>query len=265
MRLNTSSEFLDTLSRNWWELIRAVSGIVDLDPEQEGSGNDYTWNENIVRRVLLYVVFVCLAFLGGWKGIVLWFLCPAFACMFFELGYPDQKGAYSGRGPRVWLSRWYLSTLAVALIVLPFPAWFRWLIVLYWALTSYFKSYFYRSELAYYSQHKHENPNRDHYRIANLPWQYLRNGQELRAAEEYAEVLKLDPDNWRALTVVEVMKSNIAWHDKGITGLGFTCDRCGWNAQRMIQDGSQLTGVEHDAFFLKMCPVCGRRSEYSVL
>ena len=263
MRLNTPPEFLDTLSRNWWELIRAVSGIVDLDPEQEG--NVYVWKYSELWNVFYMIPFVILFFLGGWKGIVLWFLCPAFACMFFELGYPDQQGAYSGRGPRVWLSRWYLSTLAVALIVLPFPAWFRWMIVLYWALTSYRTSYFYRSELAYYSQHKLENPNRDHYRIANLPWQYLRNGQELRAAEEYAEVLKLDPDNWRANMVVKIMQSNLDWHAKGIVGLGFTCAKCGWNKQRMVLDGSQLTGVEHDAFFLKMCPVCGRRSEYSVL
>lgn len=259
MRLNTPSEFLDTFSRNWWELIRAVSGAVDLDPEQEGT--DYQWSTPWYIRQGYMVVFVFLAFYGGWPGILFWFLCPAFACMFFELGYPDQKGAYTGRGPRVWLSRWYLSTLAVALIVLPLWPLIRWGIVCMWAITSFYKSHFYRSELAYYVQHKRENPNRDHYRIANLPWQYLRNGQELKAAEEYAEVLKIDPDNWRALTVVKVLQSNIDWHDKGVSGLGFTCPDCNYNLNRMIQDGDQLTGKEHDTFFLRICPVCGERKD----
>lgn len=231
-----------------------------VDPEQEGSY--YLFRGDEAFRLFWFTLFLLpiLVHFSDLKWVFVFLLSPAFACMFFELG--SEKF----RGPRVWLSRWYLSTLAIPLLLsgVLFSWWISellgWVLIGCWAIMSFQKSKLFSSEFLFYKSVKDSNPNPDHFRIHALPFLYLRDGQISQAEDEYLRVLEVDPDNEHANFFVAQMRGNLAWHEKGLFMMGFTCVWCEYQDNICIQDGVRLTRAQHDMFFLRVCPTCLKSS-----
>ncbi len=204
---------LDCWARNLWMLVYAVVGAwPGLDPEQGGNHRVHELKDRI-----LYVLLVALLLIFGLNpwGFVFWLLSPVVVCFFLELGHEEY------RGPRVWLSRWYLSILGVVLMLSRLPGWLRWAYVATWVLMSFWSSGFYATERIYYERQKAENRNPDPYRLPNLAFQYLRACQQSIAEDEYSRVLDFDPKNPKAQTMLALLEANREWGRKGFVGMGF--------------------------------------------
>lgn len=259
MRLYTPREAIDCWWRNLVILAYAVVGInPGLDPEQGGSSYVWGWKD---RAVLWSLAILCASSAGGpnaW-GILLWVLSPVVVCFFLELGNEMY------RGPRVWLPRWYLSIAGVVMILLNAPDALRWILVMLWALQSFEIAGAFQTERGYYERHKAENPNPDPYRMANLPFQYLREGHQSIAEDEFRRVLEHDPTNPRAKAFLGLLEANRNWIRAGNVGVAFSCMYCQAQHSRMLKDGDTLEPAEYNALFLRICPRCGKRSEFSIM
>lgn len=176
-----------------------------------------------------------------------------------------ELGSSAVRGPRVWLSRWYVGVLGVVGVAVWMPAWVRWLAVILWAGSTLYISRFYSSELLFYKQWISENPNPDHYRIANYGFCLLNAGRHIQAEDEFKRVLFEDPDNWRAKAFLQMFESNRAWTAKGWIPVGMICRFCDAKEGRMLRDGDTLSKREHDMYFLRICSQCGRQNAWGVL
>jgi len=252
-RRYTLPETLDCFRRNFWIFIQATVGIFPcLDPEQEGTvrhstrADRWTW--------FLLPAWLACSYWSGFWGLLFWLMSPLFVFFFFELGNAREPG------PRVWLPRWYVATLGVVLMLDGAPRGVRWAMIGWWVFSSFRISRFYSSDLRFYEQVRRENPNRSHYRIAGLGFLLLRDGRHSEAEDEFAAVLKVDPDNRKALLFTQQLDMNRQYTAAGKIGVGFTCVFCQTQALGLLEDGERLTAQEHAMFFFRVCPQCGNRS-----
>lgn len=261
-RLYRPREFWLAFKWNLWIFCQAVLiGNPGLDPEQEG--DHYVFAKRDYLTLFLLPAFFFIGF-SIWFPILVWFLSPWFICATCELGEQRERTGRLYRGPRIHLPRWYVSILGVVLMFCQAPAWIRWGIVVYWAISAVFVADCYRSDWKFYAIAKRQNPNRNHYQIANLAFILLREGKHYQAEEEFEDVLKRDPLNFRAGYFVEMFKRNRSWTEAGIAFVSFLCLRCSSQAGRLLRDGDTLTPAEHAMFLSnpRKCNFCGNIQEF---
>ena len=263
-RLYTPRELGDCLMRNAWTFAELLFVFPSLDREQHGPQSAYVWTWRDFAAVIGFLMLPVFVVVSGFTGFVVAILTPAVGCMFLEL-VPGAGAGTRYRGPRIWLPRWYLTTVGIVLLWSGFSVYLRWFLIVLWAISSWHLSKFYSSDLLFYAQVKRENPNRDHYRIAALPMIYLWGGQELQAEQEFMEVLKIDPGNERANLIVSLMQQNIRMHMAGSYMMGFSCIHCGHRDGMVVRDGVRFSQAEHNMYFFRDCIKCGRKSATGVL
>ena len=258
-RLYTPRECLDCFLRNIWTAIQAlVIGHPGLDPEQDGSRWRLT---RFDAATLILLPFVCIGWwrlYGSWT-VVLFFLSPVLPAMSLEMGNEKE------RGPRVWLSRWYLGMLPLVSFYARFPTWWQLLTLFLWLAMSWGVSGFYRSAEANYKQWLAENPNPDHYRLTALAFEYLRQGKQSQAEDEYQRALDYDPSNARASIMTAQFALNRTYHERGYIGLGFTCQHCHYRDMAFFTDGDQLSREQYRMYIDRVCSLCGKHSESSII
>jgi len=236
----------DIIRRNLWVFIQSVFGVFPgLDPEQEGKSRFLTQADCYTSWLLF--AWMALTWWSGLWGLLFWLISPMLPFFIFDL-----------KGPRVWLSRWYVPVLGVVLMVSGAPAFVRWGMLAWWSAQTIYYSRFYRSDLLFYEQVKRENPNRDHYRIDNLAYCLLEAGRHSEAEDEFQAVLKADPDNVKASFFVNSFAVVRRYTAEGKIGVSFRCTFCNAQAFGLLEDGERITWQDHLMFWFQVCPQCGK-------
>lgn len=257
LRTYTARECWITIQWNLWMFFQAVLiGNPGLDPDQEGDHYVFAWRDYctlVLTPVLLFFGF------SGLFPFCVWFFSPWLICATCELGEQRDPTGRVYRGPRIHFPRWYISNLGIVLMFQAAPAWLRWGLVIYWAISAFSVADCYRSDWKFYAVAKLQNPNRNHFQIANLAYILLREGKHYQAEEEFQEVLKVDPLNYRAGYFTEMFRRNRTWTEAGYGFVGFICQRCKSEAAKLIRHGDTITKAEHAMFFEnpRTCDFCG--------
>ena len=256
LRLYNAGDFFFRLRQNTWIFLTAIAGNPGLDPDQEGDVYQFSARQTI--QLLAGVLLIpWLTYCSGFWPVLVWLCSPWLISATCELGEEKHPTGRIYRSPKIWLPRWYAGVLGIVLLFAGMPAGIRWAIAGYWMMQTFAVARCYSSPLLFYQTVKNENPNRNHFRLAGLPYLMLEAGKHYQAEMEFQEVLKVDPLNWKAQFILAMFQKNREWTAAGIGFLSFRCSSCELESARLLKHGDRLSFPEHQMYFLRVCARCG--------